>query len=847
MEKAYVNVFRYTSLMQNKPLPIDQILPELAQTLAQHPVVILQAEPGAGKTTRVPLALMVQDYVQGKILLLEPRRVAARSAAQYMAQSLNESVGQRVGYSMRLDRKVSRDTKVEVITEGLLARRLISDPELSGVSLVIFDEFHERSIHTDLGLALCREVAALRDEPLRLLVMSATLDTEKLSNQLGNAPVLSSPGRSYPINIQRSSSPINRFELLDALERRCRNALSIDGDVLVFLPGRAEIRQLERRLNELWHDRPEISVRPLYSGVNDASVLELFNAAPAGEKRFILATSIAQTSITLPGVTCVIDSGLERRPIFNPRLGLSRLSTERISAATATQRAGRAGRVRAGICYQTWSDDQQSQLIDHDRPQITQVDLSDTLLLLLSWGVSQIDDLEWIERPSETLWRAALEQLTALGAIDWRDQRPTLSELGKRMCQIPAEPRVARLLLWAESLGASNLGGQLAALISDPSRQRHADLRQALEQIPRNKQLGQIATRFEQLLGTPEYRDSQDPRDTQDWDISELLLPAYSDRVAQCVDQSNGRFRLTNGTAVRLDPTDPLCRSPYLICIDLGGREDQAELRLSLALPVSIDLIRTVLSEKIQQQEELRWEGEHLRAVNLMRLGKLELERSEAQSISDSARASAWCERIRKEGLNTLPTWQQITPWLARVRYLARNQERTPEPVELPLFDDATLLERLDEWLGAALGSIKQRSELGKIDLKTQLLNILPWQITQWLDQYTPQTYMAPSGRTVKIDYNAEIPSISLKLQEMFGEQASPTTGLGLPIRVELLSPAGRPLAMTTDLAHFWNNIYPEVRKENRGRYAKHPWPQDPLKAEASHLTNAALRRKSAE
>jgi ATP-dependent helicase HrpB len=831
--------------MQNQPLPIDKILPELAQTLAQHPTVILQAEPGAGKTTRVPLALMEQDYIQGKILLLEPRRVAARSAAQYMAQLLGESVGQRVGYSMRMDRRVSRNTKVEVITEGLLTRRLISDPELSGVSLVIFDEFHERSIHTDLGLALCREVAALRDEPLRLLVMSATLDTDKLSSQLDNAPVLSSPGRTFPIEIHRAKSSINRFELLEALERRCRSALAVEGDVLVFLPGRAEIRQLERRLNDLWHDKPEIRVRALYSGVNDASIAQLFNAAPAGQKRFILGTSIAQTSITLPGVACVIDSGLERRPIFDRRLGLSRLSTERISAATATQRAGRAGRVRAGICYQLWSDDQQSQLIDHDRPQITQVDLSDTLLLLLSWGVSQIDDLEWIERPSETLWRAALEQLTALGAIDWRDQRPTLSELGKRMCQIPAEPRVARLLLGAESLRASTLGAQLAAIISDPPRQAQADLQQALEQIPRNKQLSKIAKRFEQLLSEQGYRESQDPRNAEAREIADLLLPAYSDRIAQCVDQQNGRFRLTNGTAVRLDPTDPLCLSPYLICVDLGGRDDHAELRLSLALPVNIELIKTVLSEQIQQQEELRWEGEHLRAIKLLRLGKLELERSEAQSISDSARASAWCERIRKEGLNTLPTWQNLAPWLARVRYLARNQERTPEPVELPLFDDATLLKRLDEWLVDALRSIKLQSELGKIDLKTQLLNILPWQITQWLDQYAPQTYTAPSGRSVKIDYTAEIPRISLKLQEMFGEQASPTTGLGLPIRVELLSPAGRPLAMTTDLAHFWHNIYPEVRKENRGRYAKHPWPEDPLKADASHLTNAALRRKS--
>lgn len=827
--------------MQKQPLPIDQILPELVTTLAEHPISILQAEPGAGKTTRVPLALMEQEYIEGKILLLEPRRVAARSAAQFIAQSLGESVGQSVGYAMRMERKVSRETKVEVITEGLLARRLISDPELSGVSLVIFDEFHERSLHTDLGLALCREVAALRDEPLRLLVMSATLDTDKLSQQLDNAPVLSSPGRSYPIDLQRSSSPINRFELLDALERRCRSALSMEGDVLVFLPGRAEIRQLERRLNELWHDNPDISVRPLYSGVNDASIQELFRFAPAGQKRFILATSIAQTSITLPGVTCVIDSGLERRPIFDPRLGLSRLSTERISAATATQRAGRAGRVQAGVCYQLWSDEQHKQLTDHDRPQIALVDLSDTLLLLLSWGVSQIDELEWIERPPETLWQTALEQLSTLGAIEWRDQRPTLSELGKRMCRIPAEPRVARLLLTAESLGAATLGGQLAALISDPPRQNHADLQHALEQINRNKSLSAMAKRFERLLESP------DAKKNTELDSAELLLPAYANRIAQRADQHSGRFRLTNGTAVRLEPTDPLCNSHYLICVDLGGRNDQSELRLSLAVPVTLVQIKKALAKQIDRHEELRWEGEHLRAIEVLRLGKLDLERHETQNISHSARAAAWCDRIRKEGLSFLPNWEPITPWLARVRYLADHQQYASEPLELPALDDAALLECLNEWLGEALGSVKQRSELGKINLKTQLLAILPWQITQWLDQYAPHSYMAPSGRTVKIDYSAQIPRISVKLQEMFGAKTSPTTGLGRPIRVELLSPAGRPLAMTTDLTHFWQHAYPEVRKENRGRYSKHPWPEDPLQAEASHLTNAALRRKKTE
>lgn len=832
--------------MQNDLLPIDLVLPELVRTLEESRTVILQAEPGAGKTTRVPLALMGQNYINGKILLLEPRRIAARAAAQFMAQTLNERVGERIGYSMRMERCVSQATQVEVITEGLLVRRLLQDPELTGVSLVIFDEFHERSIHTDLGLALCREVAALRDTPLRLLVMSATLDTEQLSRQLDSAPVISSPGRSFPIEIKRSATAISRQELMSELQRRCRLAVEIDGDVLVFLPGRAEINQLSHRLAELWHDRTDIEVIPLYSGVSDSTLKQLFEAPPAGGQRFILATSIAQTSVTLPSVTCVIDSGLERRPKYNPKLGISRLATERISTATATQRAGRAGRVQAGSCFQLWSDEQHRQLRDNDRPQICDIDLSDTALLLLSWGVHQLQDLEWISRPPETLWRAALEMLESLDAISWRSDRPVLTDLGRRMSKIPTEPRIARLLLAAQELQSVELGAQIAALLSDPPRGRESDLGRLLESSfktePRNKQMQRLSERLMQLVS-----HEQSNPDPEMVDIAALLLPAFADRIAQRSDQANGRYRLGNGTALRLDPVDPLCRFEYLICLDIGGREESADLRLSLACPTSAQQIRAQLQSQIRLEQQLRWEGETLRAVDVERLGKLELARKESSAVSDEALGRAWCDRLKRDGLTLLPQWQKLTPWLARLRYLQTHQDCATEALDLPALTDTALLEQLDSWLGPSLRGVNRVTDLAKIDLKTQLLTLLPWQITQWLEHYTPATFTTPSGRKVVIDYEAELPRISVKLQEMFGCRTTPTTGLGLPIRVELLSPAGRPLAITTDLSHFWLHTYADVRKENRGRYSKHPWPEDPLSAEATLLTNAAIRRRNAE
>ena len=824
--------------MQNTlaSLPIDAVLPELSETLRQNNIVILQAEPGAGKTTRVPLALLNESFIAGKILLLEPRRVAARSAAAFMAQSLQEKLGQRVGYSMRLERKTSQATQVEVITEGLLLRRLLQDPELSGVDLVIFDEFHERSIHTDIGLALCREVAAMREKPLKLLIMSATLDTEQLQTQLHGAPVLSSEGRSFNVEIERTTTPIHRHQLLDAAQRRCIQALQVEGDVLVFLPGRAEIRQLERRLVELWHDRPDVEVVPLYSGVNEAQIEQLFEPPQPPHQRFILATSIAQTSITLPGVCCVIDSGFERKPKYDPSRGVTRLATQRISTATATQRAGRAGRVRAGLCYQLWSEEQHRQLGEHDAPQIRETDFTDTLLQLLSWGVHRLTDLEWIEPPSTKLWDAAITQLDSLDALAFRDGRPYLSDLGKRMSDLPMDARSARLLIEAERLEAPSTGAALAALISEPPLRSTADLSFAIEDMPQRSR--QLATRFKSLLQNCPNETEISP--------SRLALAAYPDRVAQCVNAAEGRFKLYNGTAVRLDPTDRLCREKYIICLNLGGREDRADLMLTQGLPVSIEEIYTALEKKFRHEELLSWEGEHLRAIKRTRLGELELKRQPSESISTQARSAAWCERIRREGLELLPQWPELAPWLARINYLRMHQERASEPVELPDMSSEMLLTRVDEWLGASLGEIKQRAQLRNIELKTLLLSLLPWQVTQWLETYVPRQFRTPSGRLVEINYTSEIPSIAVKLQEMFGQTLSPKTGLGLPLRVELLSPAGRPLAMTTDLPHFWQHIYPDVRKENRGRYSKHPWPEDPSDAEATHLTNAALRRRNA-
>lgn len=891
-------------------LPIHQVMPDIINSLREYDCLILQAEPGAGKTTQVPLALLDQPYIDGKILLLEPRRIAARSAAQFMAQMLGETVGERIGYTMRNDQRTSRKTQIEVITEGVLVRRLLNDPLLEDVAMVIFDEFHERSIHTDLGIALCRDVALLRDEPLKLLVMSATVDTRALSNKLGDAPIINCSGRGFPVDIVRTDQPVKRFDLLQSITRRCLQLCSAPGDVLIFLPGKSEIHALERLLNDQLDPQINAGTEPyiqhqkqcqiikVYSGTDESHLESLFSPSVEGSKRFILATSIAQTSITLPYVNCVIDSGLERKPQFDIRTGITRLTTKRISHATATQRAGRAGRVQSGLCYQLWTEQQNQALIAYDTPEIGQIDLSDTALTTLDWGIKSPDSLEWIDPPPHNLWQAALQKLEALGAIETLvepDPIPSITTLGKELARLPTELRVARLLINARNLDAIELGTSIAALISEPSRSNDCDLASFFNSSQRpmlNQQQLKLAQRFRQLINNPSIKCLEYSGDT-DQALINLVLSSYGDRVAISTDTASGRFKLKNGTAVRLDPSDRLSRHPFIVCIDLGGRDDRRELNLRLGLGVEKSHILHFLANQIVHSERFEWEGEHLRALSVITLGEIEIDRKPARSLSKSSRATAWCQRISREGLDVLPHWTSIKPWLARLRFLYNSPERinslelinspdrkdslelinspertdSPERIECPErlksqaqapkeetndinnrierpdLSDKALLDGLEAWLAPALGEIKNREQLRDVSLRPLILSLLPWQTSQWLDQYAPEYLQAASGRLLKIDYQSEIPSVSVKLQEMFGLTKTPTTGFGQPIRIELLSPAGRPVALTTDLEHFWNKTYPEVRKELRGRYAKHPWPEDPFTAVPSHLTNAALRR----
>lgn len=853
-------------------------MPDIINSLRQYDCLILQAEPGAGKTTQVPLALLEQPHLNGKILLLEPRRIAARSAAHFMAQMLGEKVGERVGYTMRNDQRTSRKTKIEVITEGVLVRRLLNDPLLEDVAMVIFDEFHERSIHTDLGIALCRDVAQLRDEPLKLLVMSATVDTHSLSNKLGNAPIIDCSGRGFPVDIVRTDHPIKRFDLLQSITRRCLQLCSTAGDVLIFLPGKSEIHALERILNDHLVQQINADTEPytqnqnqkqyqiinVYSGTDESHLESLFSPPVAGSKRFILATSIAQTSITLPYVNCVIDSGLERKPQFDIRTGITRLTTKRVSHATATQRAGRAGRVQSGLCYQLWTEQQNQALIAYDTPEIGHIDLSDTVLTTLDWGIKSPDSLEWIDPPPQNLWQAALRKLEALGAIETLvepDLIPSITTMGKELARLPTELRVARLLIKARNLDAVELGTSVAAIISEPSRSNDCDLASFFNTSTHpilNQQQLKLAKQFRQLINNSVMKSLEYCGDTEQT-LIHLVLSSYCDRVAILTDTASGRFKLKNGTAVRVDPTARLARYPFIVCIDLGGRDDRSELNLRLGLGIEKGHILHYLANQLDHSERFEWEGEHLRAVSVITFGEIEIDRKPASSLSKSSRATAWCQRISREGLDLIPHWPSIKPWLARLRYLYNSQElinspeRTQEPqenisyinnsIERPDLSDKALLDSLEAWLAPALGDIKKREQLREVSLRPLILSLLPWQTSQWLDQYAPEYLQAASGRLLKIDYQSEIPSVSVKLQEMFGLTKTPTTGFGQPVRIELLSPAGRPVALTTDLEHFWNKTYPEVRKELRGRYAKHPWPEDPITAIPSHLTSAALRR----
>ena len=820
-------------------LPVDALLPELLTTLATEPVVLLQAPPGAGKTTRVPPALLDAGWRRGRrILMLEPRRLAARSAARFMARQLDEPVGRTVGFRTRLESKVTSATVIEVVTEGILLRQLQSDPELADVACVLFDEFHERSLNADLGLALVRETQAALRPDLRLVVMSATLDTAPLAKLLDDAPVLTSEGRSFPVEVDyrppRRDQPIEApaaTAVLDALESEA-------GSVLVFLPGVGEIRRVEQRLTNALP--PDVELCPLYGALTPERQDAAISPAPPGRRKVVLATAIAETSLTIEGVRIVIDAGLERRPRFDPGSGMTRLVTERVSKSSAEQRRGRAGRIEPGRCIRLWSAGEHERLRPHSAPEIVDADLASTVLQLAQWGATDPQALEWLDPPPRAHWNQAVELLQRFGALDAGGR---ITAHGRELLEPGLHPRLAQLLIGGRKRRLGRTAAALAALLSDRdplSRDRGSDLELRLEALAgkagpdAHRGRLQQARQLMKRLSRNADREPIDPHAA-----GRLLALAWPDRIAMRRPGGPARFQLANGRGAWLADDDPLAGSEFLVAAEVDGRAREA--KIFLAARVGRDELEAEQSLGFVTEETSEWDESRGTVVvrNQRRLGALMLA-EETRPTDDAGEIErGLLGAVRDRGLDALAGAGATRTFRQRIEWLRRHGRP-----DWPAFDEPALLAELEEWLGPFLPGITRWKQLDELDLRPALEHRLGHERRRELDHEAPVAIDVPAGGRVKLDYAAEPgPALAVKLQAVFGWSENPRVANGrAPVVLHLLDPAGRPLAVTSDLASFWANAYPEVAKTMRGRYPKHPWPDDPVSAEATMRTKARHR-----
>lgn len=800
-------------------LPIHAVLEPLKAALSAGNTAVLAAPPGAGKTTVVPLALLDQPWLDGKVLVLEPRRLAARAAADRMAATLGEQPGGTVGYRTRLQTRIGPNTRIEVITEGVFTRMILDDPGLEGVGAVLFDEFHERSLDADLGLALARDTQGLLREDLRLLVMSATLDVVGVSRLLDGAPVIEAEGRAWPVETRyMGRNPSERFE--EAVARACLTALGEEtGSVLVFLPGQGEIHRVARLVNERLR-LPNVDVVPLYGGLDLGEQDRAIEPAAVGRRKLVLATSVAETSLTIEGVRVVIDGGLSRVPRFEPSSGLTRLATVKVSRSSAEQRRGRAGRTEPGVCYRLWDEEQTRGLVPHQRPEIQEADLTGLALDLARWGARSVEGLALLDPPPAGALAEARKVLTRLGALD---ADGGLTKHGLRLSKIPLSPRLAHMVAVASDAGDAMTGARIAAVLSEPglggSSVDLADRLIGLERdrTQRSRDSIKLAERWARAAGGGSGRKI---------DPGLLLAEAFPERIAKARGKT-GEYLLASGRGAVLDATDHLGREPWVAIAELGGGDTRDRVRLAAALEadqIESDLARLISTEdRLVREPSGRSVIRRSRRIGAIVLDEKVVGAPDAKTLTDALRAE-----IEADGLGALKWGEQASGLRARLAFLNARDPAWPD-----VSDNALLAARQD-WLWPLLEGAKSLEGIADGNLAEALRGLIPWDRQRRLDELAPPRLITPLG-SAAIDYAAEGgPRVDIRVQELFGVTTHPTVG-GVPLTLALLSPARRPVQVTKDLPRFWYGSWAAVRAEMRGRYPRHPWPENPAEAQATN------------
>lgn len=837
-------------------LPVESILPELKKALRNGRSVVLQAPPGAGKTTVVPLELRGETWLQKrKIILLQPRRLATRAAARRMAGALNEGVGQSVGYRIRFDNRVGPDTLIEVVTEAVLTRKLQQDPELADTGLVVFDEFHERSIHSDLGLALCREVQAELRPDLRILVMSATLDGEPVAQLLGEARLLSCRGKQYPVKTHYLSRPAQPLTAAFIANEIVRILAGQTGSALVFLPGAGEIRRVATLLTERLG--PGVAIAPLYGDLSGKKQDRAIRPCGPGKRKVVLATSIAETSLTIEGIHIVVDAGQMRIPRFQPGSLMTSLETVRVSKASADQRRGRAGRTGPGTCFRLWTEHDHLSLVPHTKPEILNTDLAPLALELACWGNPDINAMAWIDPPPPAALGPARKLLQNIGALDTQGG---VTPHGHRINTLGIHPRLGHMILKSITLGRAGTATEVAALLSGrdilarTEIRREADIRVRLEllvaaghkskgrqQNGRNyravARTRQLAQRWLQIASPGKKGASYID------DAGKILALAYPDRIGKLRSGSRNRYLLSSGRGAFLPESDPLCGTPFIVAAQTDGRPDNA--RIFLAAPVDRAGLEEVLADRIDTEKSVQWDNRRKRVVSREqhRIGQVVLEEKNYINPGKTDVCNALLKGIHESGFDCLPLGKKVRTWMARVQFI---HDHGPERGLWPDMQPAALMAGLEDWLGPHLVGCRSLAALKKLDMLSILGTLLDWQQHRKLGRWAPEVIEVPSGSRIRLDYTTgDGPILAVRLQEMFGLQDTPTVlGGRHKVLVHLLSPAGRPVQVTRDLRGFWQDTYALVKKELKGRYPKHYWPENPLTAAATRSVKPKRPRK---